>query len=121
MDIESALANSCNGVFGQLAVELGSAEYMKQYADAAGLTEPLRVDGIQTASGRFDFDGRARTSSRGRASARVRIRCARSACCQYMGAIANGGKAAVPRLIEKSTTDYGLPTGIYFARKTRRS
>mgnify|MGYP000683605679 CR=1 FL=1 len=32
---------------------------------------------------------------------------------QYMGAIANGGKAAVPRLIEKSTTDYGLPTGIY--------
>ena len=28
-------------------------------------------------------------------------------------AIANGGKAAVPRLIEKSTTDYGLPTGIY--------
>ena len=25
----------------------------------------------------------------------------------------SGGKAAVPRLIEKSTTDYGLPTGIY--------
>ena len=54
-DIESALANSCNGVFGQLAVELGSAT-MKKYADAAGLTESLRVDGIQTASGHFDFD-----------------------------------------------------------------
>ena len=38
---------------------------------------------------------------------------------QYMGAIANGGKAAVPRLIEKSTTDYGLPTGIYYPHKSR--
>ena len=36
----------------------------------------------------------------------------------YMGAIANGGKAALPRLIEKTTTDYGLPTGLYFAHKS---
>ena len=35
-----------------------------------------------------------------------------------MGAIANGGKAAVPRLIEKSSTSFGLPTGIYFAHKS---
>ena len=37
---------------------------------------------------------------------------------QYMGAIANGDKAAVPRLIEKSTTSYGIPTGLYFAHKS---
>ena len=37
---------------------------------------------------------------------------------QYMGAIANGGRAAVPRLIHSSSTSYGLPTGIYFAHKS---
>ena len=35
-----------------------------------------------------------------------------------MGAIANGGRAAVPRLIHSSSTSYGLPTGIYFAHKS---
>ena len=110
-DIESALANSCNGVFGQLAVELGSA-VMKQYADAAGLTESLRVDGIQTASGHFDFDVSENQLAWAGVGQGQDTMCPIS-MLQYMGAIANGGKAAVPRLIEKSTTDYGLPTGIY--------
>ena len=110
-DIESALANSCNGVFGQLAVELGSAA-MKKYADAAGLTESLRVDGIQTASGHFDFDVSENQLAWAGVGQGQDTMCPIS-MLQYMGAIANGGKAAVPRLIEKSTTDYGLPTGIY--------
>ena len=55
-DIEEALANSCNGVFGQLAVELGG-ETMQKYADAAGLTKSIKVDGIQTSVGKFDFSG----------------------------------------------------------------
>ena len=53
-DIEEAIANSCNGVFGQLAVELGG-ETMQKYADAAGLTKSIKVDGIQTSVGKFDF------------------------------------------------------------------
>ena len=110
-DIESALANSCNGVFGQLAVELGSAT-MKKYTDAAGLTESLRVDGIQTASGHFDFDVSENQLAWAGVGQGQDTMCPIS-MLQYMGAIANGGKAAVPRLIEKSTTDYGLPTGIY--------
>ena len=52
-DIEEALANSCNGVFGQLAVELGG-ETMQKYADAAGLTKSIKVDGIQSSVGKFD-------------------------------------------------------------------
>ena len=98
-------------MFGQLAVELGSA-VMKQYADAAGLTESLRVDGIQTASGHFDFDVSENQLAWAGVGQGQDTMCPIS-MLQYMGAIANGGKAAVPRLIEKSTTDYGLPTGIY--------
>ena len=115
-DIEQALANSCNGVFGQLAVELGGST-MQKYTDASELTKMLKVDGIQTASGRFDF------SVGDNELAWAGVGQGQDAMCpismlQYMGAIANGGKAAVPRLIEKSTTAYGLPTGIYFPHKS---
>ena len=85
---------------------------MKQYADAAGLTESLRVDGIQTASGHFDFDVSENQLAWAGVGQGQDTMCPIT-MLQYMGAIANGGKAAVPRLIEKSTTDYGLPTGIY--------
>ncbi|WP_337607460.1 OPT/YSL family transporter, partial [Mitsuokella jalaludinii] len=90
-DIEAALANSCNGVFGQLAVELG-AETMKKYTDAAGLTESLRVDGIQTASGHFDFDVSENQLAWAGVGQGQDTMCPIS-MLQYMGAIANGGKA----------------------------
>ena len=90
---------------------------MQKYTDASGLTKMLKVDGIQTASGRFDF------SVGDNELAWAGVGQGQDAMCpismlQYMGAIANGGKAAVPRLIEKSTTAYGLPTGIYFPHKS---
>lgn len=118
MDIEQALANSCNGVFGQLAVELGGSK-MQQYTDAAGLTTDIRIDGIHTASGNFDFSGNDNQL------AWAGVGQDRDALCPvnmmlYMGAIANGGKAALPRLIESTYTEYGLPTGLYFAKKSDR-
>lgn len=108
-DIEEALANSCNGVFGQLAVELGG-ETMQKYADAAGLTKSIKVDGIQSSVGKFDFSGNDNQLAWSGVGQGQDTLCPIN-MLQYMGAIANGGKAAVPRLIEKSTTDYGLPTG----------
>lgn len=49
-DIRDALANSCNGVFGQLAVELGG-DTLERYAEKAGLTSSYSVNGISTAQG----------------------------------------------------------------------
>ena len=115
-DIEEALANSCNGVFGQLAVELGG-ETMQEYADAAGLTKSIKVDGIQSSVGKFDFSGNDNQLAWSGVGQGQDTLCPIN-MLQYMGAIANGGKAAVPRLIEKSTTDYGLPTGIYYPHKS---
>ena len=88
------------------------ATFKTMTTDAAGLTESLRVDGIQTASGHFDFDVSENQLAWAGVGQGQDTMCPIS-MLQYMGAIANGGKAAVPRLIEKSTTDYGLPTGIY--------
>ena len=54
MDIYSAYSNSCNGVFAQLAVELGS-NVMTSYTRKAGLTDTYKVNGLKTTSGRFQF------------------------------------------------------------------
>ena len=37
----------------------------------------------------------------------------------YVGAIANGGKAAVPRLIDSVKFNNGFPSGYYLSQKTR--
>ncbi len=52
MDISSALSNSCNGVYAQLAVELGG-ETMLQYTKKAGLLDSISIDGIATAKGSY--------------------------------------------------------------------
>lgn len=116
LDIEDALAVSCNCVFGQLAVELGG-DIMQEYTDAAGLTESISVDGIQSSKGTFNFTGNDNQLAWSGVGQGEDTLCPIN-MLQYMGAIANGGKAAVPRLIEKSTTSYGIPTGLYFAHKS---
>lgn len=118
MNIEDALANSCNGVFGSLAVELGS-KTMQKYTDAAGLTKSIKVDGINSSEGHFDFTGNDNQLAWSGVGQGQDTMCPIN-MMQYMGAIANGGKAAMPRLIEKSTTAYGLPTGIYMPRKSAK-
>ena len=55
MDFEGALANSCNCVFGQLAKEMGP-DVMGVYVNKAGLTSSYQVNGIETASGSFNFN-----------------------------------------------------------------
>lgn len=56
MDINDAFASSCNGVFAQLADELG-AETITQYAKQAGLLDRYSVSGIPTAAGSVELDG----------------------------------------------------------------
>lgn len=52
MDLSDAFARSCNGVYAQLAVELG-ADVLQDYARQAGLLEGFSVSGIPTVSGLF--------------------------------------------------------------------
>lgn len=99
LDIQSAFANSCNGVFGQIAAELG-ASTMQKYVDSAGLTSSISVDGIQTAKGTFTFPsndlGQVGWAGVGQGKDAL------NPCTMmtYMGAIASGGSTAVPKLIK---------------------
>ena len=117
-DIREALANSCNVVFGQLAVELGGST-LERYAGKAGLTSRYSVNGIPTAAGSFSLTG---ISDNDLAWAGVgQYHDAVNPCSMlvYMGAIANGGRAAVPCLLLQVDTP-GLPDLPQFTRRTGR-
>lgn len=117
-DIWDALANSCNGVFGQLAVELGG-DTLERYAEKAGLTGSYSINGISTAKGSFSFGDDVSTTDLAWAGVgQYHDSVNPCALMIYMGAIANGGKAAVPCLIQKVESP-GLPSLPQFTHKTK--
>lgn len=117
--IAQALANSCNVVFGQLAVELGGAT-LERYTEKAGLTSSYSVSGIPTVKGSFSFQGTTTENDLAWAGVgQYQDSVNPCALMVYMGAIANGGKAAAPALIQKVEGTL-LPSLPQFTRKTGR-
>ncbi|WP_295585601.1 penicillin-binding transpeptidase domain-containing protein [uncultured Oscillibacter sp.] len=116
-NIGDAFANSCNVVFAQIAAELG-ADTLKKYTEQAGLTDSYSVNGLPTAAGSFQWDditdGQLGWAGVGQGQDQVNP----CALMVYMGAIANGGKAAKPYLIEKTVSALGLPSLPHFTGKT---
>ena len=116
MDIYGALANSCNCVYAQLAVELGG-DTLARYAEQAGLLDSLSVSGIDTAAGSFTAaeDGSADLGWSGVGQYNDLVN--PCAMMTFMGTIANDGTQVLPRLIYRETTAAGLPAGLYRAEK----
>ncbi len=118
-DIGDAFANSCNVAFAQIAAELG-ADTLKQYTEQAGLTDSYSVNGLPTAAGSFQWDGvtdgQLGWAGVGQGEDQVNP----CAMMVYMGAIASGGKAAEPYLIEKTVSAMGIPSLPHFTKKTGR-
>jgi peptidoglycan glycosyltransferase len=116
LDIEEALSCSCNGVFAQLAVELGG-DTLTQYAKKSGLLSSYSVSGIHTAAGSVDFSGTENQlgwAGVGQSKDLVNP----CALMVYMGAIANGGKAAIPQLVLQTRSSLDFPTSFYLTRTT---
>jgi len=116
-DIAAAFANSCNSAFAQIAEELG-AETLRRYTDKAGLTSGYSVDGLPTAKGTFRFDGVTAGELGWAGVGQDRDLVNPCALMVYMGAIANGGKAAEPYLILKTKNGLGIPSLPRWTRKT---
>ncbi len=116
-DIQAALTNSCNVAFAQIAGELGGS-VLKSYTEKAGLTDRYSVDGLPTARGTFDFEGISDADLGWAGIGQYHDLVNPCALMVYMGAIANGGKAAEPRLIEKTVDSLGLSNPIRVTRKT---
>ena len=114
-----ALANSCNVAFAEMAVELG-ADTMKAYTEKAGLTDSYSVSGLPTAKGTFNFDGITDDQLGWAGVGQFHDAVNPCALMVYMGAIANGGKAAEPKLILKTRDNLGLPTSLNLTHRTGR-
>ncbi len=112
--IGQAFSNSCNCVFGQLAVELG-ADTLGRYVQQSGLTSSYSVSGISTTPSSIPLEdlpeGQLAWAGIGQAQDLVNP----LSMMVYMGAIANGGRAAVPRLIHQD----GLLPGSWTVQRTK--
>ena len=117
MDIYGAFSKSCNGVFAQLAVELGP-EVMAAYTEKAGLTHRYSVNGLTTAAGSFQFSGASDNQLGWAGVGQFNDLVNPMSMMIYMGAIAEGGKAAVPQLVLKTVTPLGFPSSFYFSHRT---
>lgn len=110
-----ALCQSCNVAFATIAQELG-AEKLSKYADAFGIGKSISFDGFITKRGNFDLSGATTFEA---AWAGVGQYTDQINPCQYMtfmGAIANGGEAALPYLVER--VDFGDHEQYHAERKT---
>ncbi len=101
VNFEQALAHSCNCAFGQLAQQLGP-KLMEEYADRLGITESIEFDGIGTASGAFDLSEASEADLAWSGIGQYTVLVNACQYMTYMGAIANGGEAAKPYLVERA-------------------
>ncbi len=117
LNITSALNESCNVAFGQLAVELG-VNTMEKYVEKSGLTTRYDVNGIRTAASTFDFtaDGLEGLAWSGIGQGKDMVN--PCAMMVYMGAIANGGETASPQILESVVMKNGLKTEGYSEKTT---
>lgn len=104
ISFEQALCYSCNVAFAEIASELG-ADTLTAYAEKIGIMDSLSFDGFGTTRGRFDIKkaGPFEVAWAGIGQYTDQIN-----PCQYMtymGAIANGGKAAEPYLVSEVSFD----------------
>lgn len=101
IDFKQAMACSCNVVFAELAVELGS-EIMTKTAEKIGVNMSFEVDGIKTAKGNYDVSkadtNQLAWSGVGQYNDKVNPMQMAMIC----GAIANGGQTVNPTVFKDS-------------------
>ena len=100
LNLKSALANSCNCAFAQIAQLIGS-EKLAEYVEAYGITRSVTFDGITTAEGNFDLVGADKVALAWSAIGQYTDMVNPCTFMTFMGSIAAGGQAAQPYIVER--------------------
>ena len=100
LDLKSAMAHSCNCAYAQIALLVGSDTLM-EYVDRFGITDSVSFDGITSAEGNFDLTEADKVALAWSAIGQYTDLINPCAYMAFMGAIAGGGKAAQPYLVEQ--------------------
>ena len=101
LDLEEALALSCNCAFSVLAESLGE-DVLSAYVNQIGLTKVYELGGIKTAPGSFSFPEDELINLGWAGVGQFEDELNPCSMMIYMGAVANGGSAAIPRMISSS-------------------
>lgn len=118
VNLEKALAVSCNCYFGKLTEQLGS-KVMEDYVEKTGLTISRDINGISTAKGSFEFpDSGINLAWSGIGQHKDLV----NPCTMmtYMGAIANGGRAVQPKILKSVKFSTGIPASFPWKSWTKR-
>lgn len=103
IDMDTALAKSCNCYFAQLVGYIG-ADRLAYYVDKLQVTQSITFDGITTASGRFDLSGAAAVEAAWSGIGQYTDQINPCRFMTLMGVIGGDGTAALPYVVEKVTS-----------------
>lgn len=96
--LRTALANSCNCAFAQIA-ELVGKENMEKYVYQFGITESLSFDGVKTVRGNYDVTYTAPVSFAWSCIGQYTDLVNPAQFMRFMGAVAGGGTGAEPYIM----------------------
>lgn len=102
LNLKDALARSCNCSFAQIAALVG-AENLEKYVEQFEVVKPLKFDGVTTASGNYDLSDAAAVEVAWSAIGQYTDQINPCRYMSFMGAIAGGGKAALPHIVSHVT------------------
>jgi peptidoglycan glycosyltransferase len=104
LKLKEALARSCNCAFAQIAALVGT-ENMQKYVDRFEVVKPLKFDGVTTVSGNYDVSNAAPVELAWSAIGQYTNQINPCRYMTFMGAIAGGGRTALPHIVSHVTSD----------------
>lgn len=102
LDLDSALAQSCNCAFAAIVDQLGP-ERLEYYVKKYGVTAPITFDGITTGGGNFDLTNAGKDQIAWSGIGQHKDQVNPCAFMTFVGAIANDGMAVKPYVVEQVT------------------
>ena len=103
LTLKSALANSCNCAFAQIAQLIGR-EKMTEAVERLQVTQSVKFDGITTARGNYSIAGAGSASFAWSCIGQHTDTVNPARFMTFMGAIAGGGQAANPYIVSRVTS-----------------
>ena len=100
--LKDAFCNSCNCVFGQLAIRLGK-DRMTKYVRQFGLLDSVSFDGLTTVSGQYNVTGAADQELAWSGVGQYTDLINPCVFLRFVGAIGNGGVSVDPYVVQDIT------------------
>lgn len=103
-ELKEAMRNSCNCYYAQLTVDMG-AEELTDFVQRSGVLRSVGFDGLQTAQGNFSVGGAAQVELAWAGIGQHTDLINPCGFLRFVGAVANGGRAMQPYMMESVTLD----------------